>query len=156
MELILIVGLIVLAIIFLLLEVFLIPGISIAGIGSALCFIAGIYLAYIHLGVVTGTWILGISLLITGGILYGFFKSKTLDKIALDTKIDSQPEPYLGKEIKPGDIGVTVSRLAPIGNVQFVETIVEGRSINEMIEPGAKVVAVEIGPKNIMVRKVEA
>lgn len=153
MELVLIIGLLVLAIVFLILEVFLIPGISIAGIGSAICFILGIFLAYINLGVVEGTWILIGSLIVTGGILYGFFKSKTLDKVALNTKIDAKPQPFSVLGIKPGDQGVSISRLAPMGNVQFGGTTVEGRSVNEMIEPGAKIEAVEIGSNYILVRK---
>jgi membrane-bound ClpP family serine protease len=156
MELVLIIGLIVLGIVFLILEVFLIPGISVAGIGSAICFIAGISVAYLHLGVATGTAILAGSALVTGIILYWFFKSKTLDNMALQSSIDSVPQPFQGLNIKPGDTGIAISRLAPIGNVQFKGVIIEGRSENEIIESGTAVVLVEVGSNNVLVHKLEA
>ena len=79
MEMVLIIGLILLGIVFLIVEIFLIPGISLAGIASVLCFIAGISMAYLQLGAATGTWILGISAVVTGIVLYWFFRSKTLE-----------------------------------------------------------------------------
>lgn len=153
MELVLIIGLIVLGIIFLVIEVFLIPGISIAGIASLLCYIAGISMAYVQLGPETGTWFLGISAVVSGLVMYWFFRSKSLDKMSLKSSIDSNTAPLKGLEAKPGDVGVTLSRLAPIGNILLNGVIVEGRCENEIIEPNVQIVVVEIGSTNVLVRK---
>ncbi|KAA6314198.1 hypothetical protein EZS27_035146, partial [termite gut metagenome] len=54
MDVIIIVALIVFAIILLLVEVFFIPGISIAGIAAICCMIYANYYAFVHLGNVGG------------------------------------------------------------------------------------------------------
>lgn len=153
MTLSLIIGLLVLAIFFLIVEIFLIPGISIAGLGSLLCFIAGIAMAYIKLGTVAGTWTLGTTLVVTSAVTYWFYRSKTLDRMALNTQIDSKTEPFQGLDVQVGDTGITVSRLAPIGRILINGKTIEGRSENEMIEPDAQIVVVEVGSYNVLVRR---
>lgn len=154
MEIGFIIGLIIIGIIFMLIEVFLIPGISVAGIASVACMATGIVLAYVKFGVVTGTWVLGISVVLLGGVLYWFFKSKTLDKMSLKTNIDSKVEPLKGLEIKPGDRGITISRLAPGGKIMLNNTSIEGRSENEMIDENTPVEVVEVGTYNVIVKKI--
>jgi membrane-bound ClpP family serine protease len=153
MTLSLIIGLLVLAIFFLIVEIFLIPGISIAGFGSLLCFVAGITLAYMKLGAIAGTWTLGLTLLVTAGVTYWFYRSKTLDRMALKTQIDSKTEPFQGLDVRVGDTGKTISRLAPIGRILINGKTIEGRSENEMIEPETPIVVVEVGSYNVLVRR---
>lgn len=155
MELAFIIGLIVIGIIFILIEVFLIPGISIAGIAGVICMVGGVVLSYMKLGVATGTWILGISALVLGAVLYWFFRSKTLDRMSLKTDIDSNVEPLHGLQVSPGDTGVTVSRLAPGGKVLIKGITVEGRSENEMIDENTPIEVIEVGTYNVLVRKIK-
>jgi membrane-bound ClpP family serine protease len=154
MEVALIIGLIILGIFFMVLEVYLIPGISVAGVASVLCLIAGIWFAYSKLGPVAGTLTLGLSMLALGGILYWFFRSKTLDRMALKSEIDSKTEPFRGLDVQPGDKGVTISRLAPIGKILINGKPIEGRSENEMIDQNTQVEVVEVGTYNVLVRKI--
>jgi membrane-bound ClpP family serine protease len=153
MDLAIIIGLIVLGIFFMILEVFLIPGISIAGIGGLACLAGGITFAYTKLGTSGGTWILGISMLALGALLYGFYKSNILRKMALKTEIDGKTEPFRGIEVHVGDIGKTVSRLAPIGRVFINGQAIEGRSENEMIDENTSVIVTEVGSYNVVVKK---
>ena len=154
MELAFIIGLIILGIFFMVIEVFLIPGISIAGIAGVGCMVTGIVLSYTKLGVANGTWILAASVVVLGGVLFWFFKSKTLDKMALKTNIDSKVEPLRGLDVKPGDKGITISRLAPGGKIRISDITIEGRSENEMIDENTPIEVIEVGSNNVIVRKI--
>ncbi len=156
MDIVLIVGLIVLGIFFMILEVYLIPGISVAGIASVACFIVGIVLAYKNLGTVAGTWILAGSMVSLGAVLYFFLRSKTLDRMALKSEIKSKTEPFRGLDVKPGDTGITISRLGPIGRVKINGKTIEGRSENEMIDQNTPIQVVEVGSYNVLVRKIQS
>jgi len=155
MDVVLIIGLIILGIFFMILEVFLIPGISVAGVASLICLIAGIVLGYTNLGPEVGTWILAGSMLSLGVVLYLFFRSKTLDRMALKSEITSKTEPFQGLDVQPGDTGVTISRLAPIGRVKINGKTIEGRSENEMIDQNTPIQVVEVGSYNVLVRKIQ-
>jgi len=154
MNLAFIIGLIVLGIFFMVIEVYLIPGISIAGIAGVACMVGGIVLAYTKLGVSGGTWTLGISAVALTGVLYWFYKSRSFDRMALKTAINSKTEPFKGVEIRPGDKGVTVSRLGPIGKVLINGVTIEGRAENELIDANTPVEVIEIGSYNVLVRTI--
>jgi len=153
MSLAFIIGLVVLGVFFLVVEVYLIPGISIAGIAGVACMTGGVFMAYTRMGTTAGTLTLGLSLLALAGVLYWFYRSKTFDKMALKTNIDSKTDPFDGIQLNIGDIGVAITRLGPMGKVQFNDTTVEGRSENELIDAGTSVEVVEVGSNNVTVRR---
>lgn len=155
MELGFIIGLIIIGIIFIIIEVFLIPGISIAGIAGTICMIGGVVLSYVNFGVATGTWILAISAILLGAGVYLFYRSKMIDRMSLKTEIDSKVEPLQGLKVSPGDKGISVSRLAPGGKVRINGIVVEGRCENEFIDENTTVEVVEVGTYNVLVRKIE-
>jgi len=155
MDWIFIIGLIVLGIFFMIVEVFLIPGISIAGVGGVACMVGGIVLAYMQLGTQGGTLTLIISVIVLGIMLYLFFRSKMLDKMALKSEIGSKTEPFQGLNVSVGDTGITLSRLAPIGKVLINGKAIEGRSQNIMIDENTPIVVVEVGTYNVLVRILE-
>ena len=74
----------------LLMEMFLLPGFGIAGVSGFGCLIAAVVLAWIWLGKIAGYITLGACLVLSGLAIWGFLRSHALDKMALDTKIDSQ------------------------------------------------------------------
>lgn len=153
MSLAFIIGLIILGIFFLVVEVYLIPGISIAGIAGVACMTGGVFMAYLRMGPTAGTWTLALSIVALGLVLYGFYRSKTFDRMALKTDIDSKTNPFNGLEIKVGDKGVTLTRLGPIGKIQINGTVIEGRSENELIDAETSVEVVEVGSYNVTVRR---
>lgn len=155
MDLALIIGLIILGIFFMIVEVYLIPGISIAGVGGIACMAGGIILAYLHLGTLGGTLTLAISILVLGLVLYWFYRSKAFDKMALKSEINSKTEPFQGLNVSVGDTGITISRLGPIGKVQIQGKTIEGRSENEMIDANTPIIVTEVGTYNVLVRAIE-
>ena len=90
MDIILVVLLVLAGVALLLMELFLLPGFGIAGVGG-FGFLAGaVMYAYYFLGLVAGMITLGVCVLVCLLAIWGFMRSKALDKMALDTKIDSQ------------------------------------------------------------------
>ena len=76
----------------LLAEMFLLPGFGIAGVSGFACLIGAVIVSYIKLGLTAGYITLGACVVLSGLAIWGFLRSRALDKMALDTKIDSHVE----------------------------------------------------------------
>ena len=126
-DLIIVTLVILLGIVFLLAEIFLLPGITVSGIAGFIFLVGGITYAYMYMGVVAGNLALLISVfLLLGSILY-FIKSKSLRRISLTTNIDAKVDTSDLKKISVGDVGITQSRLNPIGKVFINNLTVEAK-----------------------------
>lgn len=134
MDILIIIGLLVAGIILLLVEVFLIPGISLAAIGAAGCMIYANWHAFTTLGTVPGVVTLFVTIVATVAVIAGFMRSKSLDKLSLKSNIDSTVKQPESADIQPGDTGVALTRLAQIGNAEFDGRIVEVRTAGEFID----------------------
>ena len=88
----------------LLMEMFLLPGFGIAGIGGFAALIAAVVWAWIELGHLAGVLTLLACLVLSGLAIWGFLRSKALDKMALDSKIDSHVELANNKLQKQSDV----------------------------------------------------
>lgn len=120
--------LIALGILLVLLEILVIPGTTVAGVGGILFLGGGIYLSYIKFGTVTGHYILlGVILFIILSI-YLSLKSKTWKKLMLNSKIDGKTNIINEENVKQGDVGFTITRLAPMGRVLINGENVEAKS----------------------------
>ena len=143
---------ILLGIAFLLIEFFLLPGISIAGIIGALFVLGGITYAYLYMGVAAGNIALLASGIVLGGSFIWLMKSKSLRKIALNTEIKETVDNSDLKKIHPGDTGITLSRLNPIGKVLINDTAVEGKTANgELLNENVPVTVVRVDSYQIIV-----
>ena len=76
----------------LLMEMFLLPGFGIAGIAGFACLVAAVVLAWLWIGHIAGFVTLAACLVLSGLAIWGFVRSDALDKMALDSKIDSHVE----------------------------------------------------------------
>ncbi len=148
---------VLLGIIFLLAEIFLLPGITISGIAGFIFLVGGIAYAYMYIGTTAGNLTLIISaLLIMGSFIY-FIKSKSLRRISLKTNIDSKVDNSDLKKINIGDEGITQSRLNPIGKVFINDLTVEAKSIDgQMIDEDTVVVVNKVDWSNILVSRKES
>lgn len=147
---------ILLGIIFLLAEIFLLPGLTVSGIAGLIFLVGGIAYSYMYMGVAAGNITLLISVfLLLGSFLY-FIKSKSLRRISLTTNIDAKVDTSDLKKINVGDVGITQSRLNPIGKVYINDLTVEAKSIDgEMIDEETEVVVNKVEWTNILVSKKE-
>lgn len=153
MDIIIIASLIIAGLILFIIEVFLLPGISIAGIVSAGCMLYGNYYAFDTLGTIPGCITLAVSALGVVAITIWFMRSKTVDKLSLKKTIDYRPEPLKGLDLKVGDEGIALTRLALIGNAEFNGRIIEVRSSGDFIDEKSKIRVERILDGIVMVQK---
>lgn len=151
-EILIIVALILLGILFMLAEIFLLPGISIAGIAGAIFLIGGIVYSYLFIGSIAGNITLAATAIAMGASFFLLLKSKSLRKISLETNIESKVDNSdLGK-ISVGDTGIALSRLNPTGKVMVNDLTVEGKSFNgEFIDDDDEIEVVRIDTYQIQV-----
>lgn len=147
---------ILLGIVFLLAEIFLLPGLTVSGIAGFIFLVGGITYAYMYMGSRAGNFTLVISsFLLMGSFLY-FIKSKSLRRIALTTNIDSKVDTSDLEKINKGDVGITQSRLNPIGKVLVNNLTVEAKSIDgEMIDEDIEVEVIKVEWTNILVARIK-
>ena len=144
MAILIIIALLIAGIILLLLEVFLFPGISIAGIGATACLIYANIHAFSELGLVPGFVTLAISIISSILVFVWFMRSKSLDRLALKKDIDSSVKQPEMNDIHLGDKGIALTRLAQIGTAQFGENSVEVKSAGEFIDAKTPIVVERI------------
>lgn len=141
-----------LAILLILLEIFLLPGITLAGIGGFLFAAGGILYAY-HLDTWIGNMTLLVSILLFALLFVWLLRSRSFNRVALKTDVDSKLTSSRDLGIEPGDEGITLSRLAPIGKARINEVTVEAKSQEELIDENTPVVVVRVDSNNVIVRK---
>ena len=155
MEVFIIIALILAGLLLFIAEVFLIPGISIAGIASAICLLYANYYAFHTLGPIGGFTTLIACALGCIAITAWFLHSKTVDKLSLKKTLDYKIDPLKGIEIHIGDKGITITRLALIGNADINGHIVEVRSADGLIDENTPVYVERMVEGAILVRKVQ-
>ena len=145
--------LIILALVLAVLEIFFLPGITIAGICSVLFYGGGIYYAYSAFGTNGAVITLFIAAVTTIAVIIGFMRSRSLDKMSLHTEISSVVPSPITPDIKVGDMGVTLSRLNPMGKIIVGIHTIEGRADNELIDEDTPVKISRIEPTVVIVCK---
>lgn len=151
-EITIIVFLMLVAIVLILLEIFLLPGITIAGIGGFLFAAAGVIYAY-SVGEMAGHITLFLSLITFGGAFVWLLRSRSFNRVALKTNVDSKLVSSRDLGINPGDEGITLSRLAPIGKARFNGITVEAKSMDELIDEKVAVEVVRVDGYNVLVKR---
>lgn len=147
--------LLLVGVLFLLLELFIIPGISLAGIAGAASMIVAVYLAYAKISSAAGHLTLLGGIILTGIAIWLFLKSKALDKMALKAGIDGKNDPLKDISIQAGDTGIASSRLAPMGKVKINGHVVEAKSPDGFIEEGTPVRVTEVLKTNVVVERAQ-
>jgi membrane-bound ClpP family serine protease len=150
-----IVLLISLGVLLFLVEFFIIPGVTLAGIGGAILFGLAVFIAYRTHGTTVGNYTLLSTFVISIVALVIALRSKTWSRFMLKTNIDSKVEVGLEEQkIKPGDKGITVTRLAPIGMVTVKNITIEGKSIGGFLDPNTKIEVVRVLGTQVIVKPI--
>jgi membrane-bound ClpP family serine protease len=141
--------LLIIAIGLVLIEIFLIPGIGIAGIAGALLMITSLVLAY-EVGVTFGHYVLASTGIISVGLVILAFHTKTWDRLSLKSDIHSKVD-NPAVMLTVGDKGKTVGRLNPTGKALFNDKYIEVSSKGAYIEPETEIEIVQIDANKITV-----
>ncbi|MDR1369399.1 MAG: NfeD family protein [Dysgonamonadaceae bacterium] len=155
MDIFIVIVLCLVGILLILLEIFLIPGITFALVGGLVFGAGGVFYAYSKLGTIGGTVTLVSMLILFGFTFIWLIKSKALDKtIALKTDINSTVATNDSLSVKEGDEGICLSRLNPIGKVKVNGITMEAKSFGEFIDENTPVVIVKVNPVQLVVKSI--
>lgn len=149
-----IVLLVLLGLLFMVAELVLLPGVSIGALLALGCYGSASYLAWLDYGTggcaATVAAILLLSLLATVVAL----RSKTWQRLSLKQEIRSSSMPEPSSSLRPGDRGTTLSRLAPMGKVEFGGRIYEAKSLDAYIDPRTEVEVVGFENFSVIVKQI--
>ncbi len=153
MELLIIIVLILLGLLFLLVELLLLPGVSIGGVLSLGCYGWSIYLAFTQhstvAGIVVSTVVAAISFV---AITYAL-RAKTWQRLSLKSKISSQSSAPVQSSVAMGSEGLAFSRLAPMGKVMIDNKIYEAKSIGGYIDAQSTIEVVGHEDSTVIVKQ---
>lgn len=147
--------LILLGILLFLIEFLIIPGTTVAGIGGLVLLGSGVYLSFENFGSQVGFIVLVSTLLASVGILILALRSKTWKGAMLSDKITGKVNPApSGEIVKPGDRGITLTRLNPMGKIKIEGTVIEAKSISGYIDPKKEVEVVKLSGFQAIVKNI--
>jgi membrane-bound ClpP family serine protease len=140
--------------IFLVLEVFVFPGVGISGVLGIISLGIGVYIAF-QLDTYLGLFTLASSLLGTSILVYFSIKFDTFSMMSLKTNIDSIVEVNHLSELKISDTGISISRLSPMGKAQFNDFYSEVSSQEGFIEENSPIIITNIKDNTIFVSPIK-
>ena len=155
MDIFIIALLIFIGLVMVILEVFFFPGITIAGISAVLFFVGAVFYSFMQVGEFAGYITIAVSVIVTLVGIVIFIRSRSLDRMALKTTIDSVAPTLVSDQIKVGDEGVTLSRLNPMGSVLINDVTVEARTREDFIDEDTPVVVEKVDRTTVIVQKKE-
>jgi membrane-bound ClpP family serine protease len=147
-----IITLIVVGFSFLLLEILVVPGTTVVGFVGAAMMAFGVYSTYANFGSVAGTYTLAGTLVFSIAALALALKSNTWKKAMLGTEVDGRVNIVESEKVKPGDEGITISRLNPMGKALINEEYYEVSSKDNLIDPNTKIEVIKVDGNKIIVK----
>lgn len=148
------VGLIIAGIVFMLIEMLLIPGVGVAGIFSLAAMAAASWYSFEFISPAAGWWVAVALLVMLVVMVFIILRKKTWKRFELNdeltSKVNLEPE-----KLSVGDRGVSVTRLAPIGNARFESISCEVKSYNnQMMDPGIAIEVVAVENNQVLVKPI--
>jgi len=149
------VGLIIAGVVFMLIEMLLIPGVGVAGIFSLGAMIAASWYSFECISPAAGWWVTVGQLAALVLMVVFILRKKTWKRFELKdeltSKVNQEPE-----SLSVGERGVTVTRLAPMGNARFEKLACEVKSYNNsMVDPGVEVEIVAVENNQVLVKPIK-
>lgn len=151
----LIVFLVLLGVFFLVAELVFLPGVTLGALLALASYGAAIYFSFARLGFVGGVITVVIILVASLVAVVVSLRAKTWQRLALNDKIEGASMGSPAQELKIGDVGVTVSRLSPMGKVNICGKVYEAKSVDTYIDQRCNVEVVDFENFNIVVKRVE-
>ena len=156
MEILFIVLLIVIGLALLLVEVVVLPGVTVAGIGGLVLISCSVFLTFKWYGNTYGIYSLIFTCILFVVFMVYVLRAKTWDKLSLHSEIDSRVNVVDTNDIKTGDKGIAVSRLAPIGKILIHDKIMEGKSEFGLIDVNKEIEVIHINESTIIVQEIKS
>ena len=138
-----VISLIIIGLLLVFAEVLIIPGVGVAGILGIAAMAGSCVYAFMEIGQTAGIIVTAVNAVLLVLITIWVLRAKTWQRFALQTNIDSKaivPE----ADVVPGTVGVTITRLAPMGMARFGDLRIEVTAREGIIDPGVEVEVVEV------------
>ncbi|MEZ4286997.1 MAG: NfeD family protein [Polyangiales bacterium] len=145
-----IIGLLALGFLLLLAEIFVLPGIGLAGVVGTLALLAGLAEAFFVYGPAVGSVLTAVSLGLVAFALYIFPKTPFGKRLVLEQALPPVTDDALTPLI--GARGIAVTPLRPVGRVRFGHNEVDAITDGEYIESGESVEAIRVESAQIVVQ----
>ena len=148
--------LIVLGILLFVIEFLLVPGVTVAGIGGLVLTVFGVYKAFNDFGPSVGIWVLIGTILLSVFVIAMSLRARTWSRLMLSTDIKGTVDTDLSEEqVKVGDRGTTLTRLAPMGKIMVNDLVREAKSIEGYVPEHADVEIVSVEGTRISVKPIK-
>jgi membrane-bound ClpP family serine protease len=148
--------LIVLGILLFVIEFLLVPGVTVAGIGGLVLTVFGVYKAFNDFGSTVGVWVLIGTVLLSVFVIAMSLRARTWSRLMLKTAIKGTVDRDLTEEqVKIGDQGTSLTRLAPMGKILVNDLVREAKSIEGYVDEHSDVEIVAIEGTRISVKPIK-
>jgi membrane-bound ClpP family serine protease len=148
--------LIILGILLFVIEFLLVPGVTIAGIGGLILTVFGIYKAFNDYGATVGVWVLIGTIILSVFVIALSLRARTWDRLMLKTNMDSTVDKKLtDDQVKVGDRGTTLTRMAPMGKILVNDLVREAKSIDGFVDEHSEIEIVSIEGTRISVKPIK-
>ena len=148
--------LIVLGILLFVIEFLLVPGVTIAGIGGLILTVFGVYKAFEDYGASVGVWVLIGTILLSVFVIAMSLRARTWNRLMLKTDVKGTVDKDITEDqVKTGDHGTTLTRLAPMGKILINDLVREAKSTEGYIEEHSDIEIVSIEGTRISVKPVK-
>lgn len=145
-------SLVVIGIIFLLLEILVVPGTTIVGLLGMAMIVMGVVISFTNYGTQTGVITLGSSLVLSILAIVLSLKSTTWKKAMLSSSLLGRVNTLEVGSVVPGDEGITITRLNPYGKALIRDQYFEVSSKNSLIDENTPIVVEKIEGTKIIVK----
>lgn len=145
-----ILSLLVIGTVLLLIEIFVVPGVGVAGILGVIALGGGCYLSFDY-GMQVGMIISGGAVVLIIALITIALREKTWAKLALEAQVDSSAGQDAHK-VEVGERGITITRLAPMGTARIGDTTMEVKSWEGFLDPGLDIIVERIEDNIVYVR----
>ena len=147
--------LLIIGVLMLVAEIVLLPGLSVAGILAFGSYGYAGYRAFQLYGVNGLIATIVVAAIISAIAIFFSLRAKTWQRFSLGSKIESvsQEDPQ-ENNVKVGERGMTLTRLAPIGKVLIDGKVYEAKSSHEFIDQKSEVEVVDFENFNVVVKRV--
>lgn len=154
MEWFIVLSLIGIGLLLLVIEVIFIPGTSVAGIIGFGLLVTGLFLTFNYFDKPTGWAVVGSTAAVSAVLFFWIFRSKPWQQFALKTSIKSKVNEGALDGLKPGDEGITISVLRPMGKAEIGEKTFEVSTLGTYVQSGTRIKILKIASNQILVEPI--
>jgi membrane-bound ClpP family serine protease len=146
--------LIIVGLLFLMLEILVVPGTTVVGVVGFILIAIGVWQTYAVYGAPVGHYVLAGTLVLTIAALALSLRSNTWRRFMLKSNLDGKANVVDENAVKVGDEGISISRLAPMGKALINGQYFEVSSTGDFIDEQSKIVVTKIEFNKIYIKKV--